>query len=72
MKNGHIDPKYLARFHMFATGIWAILAVPSVLLWKESIMWVVLMSVWANFAAHFAAWQGARGEVKQDEQNGDA
>jgi len=33
-----------------------------VLWWAESILWVGLMSCWANAAGHFAAYQGARGE----------
>ena len=35
---------------------------------KGSIIWIALMSVWANFVGHFSSWQAARTEVKQDEQ----
>jgi hypothetical protein len=28
----------------------------------------VLMSVWANIASHWAAYQASRSELKQDEQ----
>lgn len=35
---------------------------------KASIIWIALMSVWANFVGHFSSWQAARVEVKQDEQ----
>ena len=35
---------------------------------KGSIIWIALMSVWANFVGHFSSWQAARVEVKQDEQ----
>lgn len=59
-----VTAKSLATFHLWATVLWAILVIPSVLWWKDSIAWVVLMSVWANLASHFAAWQAARGEVK--------
>lgn len=34
---------------------------------KTSLMWIVLMSVWANFVGHFSSWQATRVEVKQDE-----
>jgi hypothetical protein len=32
----------------------------------------VLMSVWANIAGHWSAYQASRTEVKQDKQNGDS
>jgi hypothetical protein len=50
------------RLHATLTITWAFLLIPSVLWWSESIKWIVLMSVWANIAGHFAAWQGSRAE----------
>lgn len=62
-------PKFLRAFHGWATLVWAILIPISVFTdLKTSIMWVVLMSVWANFVGHFSSWQATRVEVKQDEQ----
>lgn len=52
----------LRRFHALATIAWAVLLLPSLLWWKDSLLWIVLMSVWANLAGHFAAWQAARAE----------
>lgn len=42
--------------------MWAVLIVPSLIWWRESVPWLVAMSVWANVAGHFAAWMGARSE----------
>jgi hypothetical protein len=64
------DPKFLRQFHGYATIMWMILVIPSLLFWSESVMWVVLLSVWANIASHWASWQAARAEVKIDD-NGD-
>jgi hypothetical protein len=58
----NIPVRYLRRFHAAMTLAWLVLAVPSLLWWKTSITWVIILSVWANFAAHFAGWQGARAE----------
>jgi hypothetical protein len=44
------------------TLVWALTLAPSLLWWKDSILWVILLSVWANIAAHFSAWQGSRAE----------
>lgn len=56
------EPSKLRRFHAVATVAWFIAVLPTVLWWKDSVLWVALMSCWANAAAHFAAWQGARSE----------
>jgi hypothetical protein len=52
----------LRRFHAGMTVLWLVLAVPSILWWKDSILWVIVLSVWANVASHFSGWQGARAE----------
>lgn len=52
----------LKRVHLSLTVIWAILAVPTVIWWSESILWVALISVYANVAAHWSAYQGSRAE----------
>jgi uncharacterized membrane protein YdbT with pleckstrin-like domain len=57
-----IPVRYLRRFHATATIVWLLLVVPSVLWWKQSLLWIILLSVWANVASHFGAWQGARAE----------
>ena len=61
-----IDPAFTTQFHKWATIVWILLLVPSVLWWSETIMWVVLMSVWANIAGHWSAYQASRAEEKQD------
>jgi hypothetical protein len=58
----HIPVRYLRRFHAVMTVAWLALAVPSLIWWKTSITWVIVLSVWANVASHFGAWQGARAE----------
>lgn len=50
------------RTHLILTFAWAVAVIPTVLWWKESILWVGLMSCWANVASHFAAWQATRAE----------
>lgn len=62
------QPSVLRTFHGVMTILWALLIIPSVLFWQNSIVWVVIMSAWANLAGHFASWQSARVEVRQEEQ----
>lgn len=63
------DPVFTTEFHKWATIVWIVLLIPSVLWWNQAIIWVVLMSVWANIAGHWSAYQASRAELKQDEAN---
>lgn len=58
--------KVYVVFHLCMTILWALLIVPTVIWWKQSILWVAIMSVWANLAAHFSAYQGARAEKNEE------
>jgi hypothetical protein len=57
-----IQAKQLVGFNKWATLVWILLIVPTLLWWKESILWVALMSIWANIVGHFSAWIAARSE----------
>ena len=66
------SPAFLTRFHATATLVWVLLLIPSVLWWKDLLVWVVIMSVWANIAGHWSSWQASRTErlmqKKDDEE----
>ena len=44
-------------------------AIPTVLIWRESILWVAFMSLYANFVGHFSGWDAARAEQSARENN---
>jgi hypothetical protein len=52
----------MRKFHLFMVGVWAALAVPTVLWWKDMILWVAIMSLYANVGAHWSAYQASRAE----------
>jgi hypothetical protein len=56
----------LRHIHATLVLLWAASIVPTLLWWRESVLWVALMSVWANLAAHFSAWQAARAEQSSE------
>lgn len=68
MKVPDPNPKSLVKFHFFAMIVWGTMAIPTILYWKESILWVAFMSLYANFVGHFSGWDAARAEQKQDEE----
>ncbi len=57
-----IPARHMTRFHAVATLTWVALVIPTIVWWRESILWVALMSVWANVAGHWSAWQASRAE----------
>lgn len=57
----------MLRIHATATVVWLLLAIPTVLLWRNSVAWVAFMSLYANVASHWAAWQATRAEKAQAE-----
>lgn len=48
------DPKFLVKFNGWAT-----------LVWSQSILWIVAMSVWANVAGHWSSYVAARAAEKK-------
>jgi hypothetical protein len=41
-------------------GSWIVLLVPTVLFWRDSVMWVVFMSWYANFVGHWGGFEAAK------------
>lgn len=61
--------KYLRYYHLAMMIVWPILMIPTIIWWKNSVVWVAALSLYANFASEFAAWHGANTEKHQREQN---
>ena len=57
----------LAHLHLIMTCVWAALLVPTLVWWRDSLLWVIAMSLYANFVGHFSAWQAARAEVHAED-----
>lgn len=50
------------RFHKWAAILWASVGVALCLVFSDSVLWVGLMSAYANVVGHWGAYQGARAE----------
>jgi len=57
-----INAKSLAKFHLILALVWAMLTIPTLLWWKNSILWVSLMSIYAIVVSHLAAYSAAHAE----------
>lgn len=40
--------------------IWALALIPTILWWKNSILWVAFMSLYANFVGHYSSYEAAK------------
>jgi hypothetical protein len=50
------------RLHLIGVVVWLVLAVPTVIWWKDSVLWVAFCSLYANAGFHLGAWQATRAE----------
>jgi hypothetical protein len=64
-----VEPVNWARFHLWATVVWALLLVPTLLWWLDSLIWVVIMSWYAIVVGHWGAYQAARVELKEKDSD---
>jgi len=51
------------RIYSIIAVAWVLLMIPSLLWWKDSLLWVIAMSCYANFAGSMASLQAARADV---------
>lgn len=56
------EARKLGKVHLGMIVVWALLAVPTLLWWKDSILWVAFCSIYANAGFHWGAWQATRAE----------
>lgn len=49
-----------AKMHMTLTIGWMLLAIPGLLLWRDSVGFVVAASIYANVVGHWSAVEAAR------------
>ena len=61
-----LTPVFIKRCHLVAAVMWVGLAIPSLIWWKDSVLWVILISIYANIVGHLS---GYRKRVKIPRQN---
>jgi uncharacterized protein involved in cysteine biosynthesis len=57
------NPMVFYRLHAWAALAWLLLVVPSWYLWRNSLFWILAVSLYANFISHVSAWQAVRAEL---------
>jgi len=59
--------RFMLCFNLVMTGVWAALFIPTLLWWKQSVLWVAIMSLYANVVGHWSAYQASRAEVQAED-----
>ena len=60
------DPRFMRRANGFLTLAWLAVTPVIIIYLRESVPFLVFISVYAVVTGHWAAWQAARVEVRQE------
>ena len=64
-----LSARFWQWLHGAAVAFWVGLVFPGLMLWRNSVTFVIFASLWANVATHASAWQGTRAERKADPED---
>jgi hypothetical protein len=59
--------RIMRQVNLVLVFVWII---PTVLFWKNSILWIALMSIYAVVVSHWGAYQASRAETEAENNNG--
>lgn len=62
-----LTPVFIKRCHLVAGVMWVGLAIPSLIWWKDSVLWVILISIYANIVGHLSGYSAARADQAAEE-----
>ena len=62
-----LTPVFIKRGHLVAAVMWVGLAIPSLIWWKDSVLWVILISIYANIVGHLSGYSAARADQAAEE-----
>lgn len=57
-----------AKHHLYEAWLWVVLAAPTLLVWRDSVLWVALMSLYANYKTAIGAHEGR--QARRNTENG--
>ncbi|HFN0530622.1 hypothetical protein ACVSSC_03415 [Klebsiella pneumoniae] len=62
-----LTPVFIKRCHLVAAVMWVGLAIPSLIWWKDSVLWVILISIYTNIVGHLSGYSAARADQAAEE-----
>jgi hypothetical protein len=61
-----VSPLFQFRLNLILCAVWAVLFLPGLISWRESVPFLVFVSIYANFVGHLSAVAGAVAARKID------
>ncbi|CAM5604491.1 hypothetical protein [Streptomyces coeruleorubidus] len=61
-----MSPRRTAILHYCMAAVWALLLIPTLIWWPNSVLWVAFMSLYANFVGHLSAAKASRAEQEAE------
>ncbi len=62
-----LSPVVIKRCHLVAAIMWFVLAILSVIWRKDSVLWVIIISIYANIVGHLSGYSAARADQAAEE-----
>lgn len=62
---------YKKNRHLCEAYLWVVLAIPSILWWKNSILWVITISLYANYKTAISANEGRKARKAAESSDDD-
>jgi hypothetical protein len=53
------------NIHLLAAIGWILLIIPTLLWWRDSVLWVIIISIYANIVGHWSAWEAAKAAERE-------
>lgn len=70
MPDAHTTASWLRRTQLAMTFFWPVFAIPCLIWWKNSILLVIGLSLYANWKADLAGYMAGRTEQRQIDEGG--
>lgn len=55
------------QVHLIGVAVWVVLIIPTMIWWRESILWVAFMSLYAIITSHWGAYEAAKAKDLAEE-----
>lgn len=65
-----ITPTLIKKMHLVTAGLWIVLAIPSVIWWRNSVLWIIIISIYANVVGHLSGYTAARADEAAEKNEG--
>jgi hypothetical protein len=65
------NPDVAVRTHACLFGFWVLMTIPAIIWWRDSLLFVIFISLYAIWVAHLAGMQGALADrrVKHNDED---